>query len=72
MSSGLAIITINSTKKLRNFLKYGGGIFFMKWGGGRKGEENGKGVVLKFSFRIVCQNIIPFSLICHTENFYLQ
>ena len=26
-------------------------------------EEKGKGVVGKFSFRIVCQNHIPFSLV---------
>ena len=33
--------------------------------GGKEGEENGKGVVGKFSFKVVCQNIIPLSLRFH-------
>ena len=29
---------------------------------GKEGEEKGKGVLGKFSFKVVCQNIIPLSL----------
>ena len=37
--------------------------FSCKWSGvGKKDEKKGKGVMGKFSFRIVCQNHIPFSL----------
>ena len=54
-------------KKSRNLLKYGGSIFcFFLWnwrGVGKKGEEKGKRVVWKFSFRIVSQNTMPFSLV---------
>ena len=30
---------------------------------GKKGDKKGKGIVGKFSLRIVCQNHIPFSLV---------
>ena len=62
---GLAILTINSTENHETFVSMVGVYLVLcNWRVvGKKGMEKGKGVVGKFSFRIVCQNHIPFSLI---------
>ena len=49
--------------KSRNLLKYDRIIFCFLMQLKREGEEKGKGIVGKFSFKIVCQNIIPLFLV---------
>ena len=60
----------HSTKKItKPFKVYGDTLFFFHLTENGWIRRGGKGVVGKFSFRIVCQNIIPFSLglICHVR-----
>ena len=57
--AGLAILTINSTKKITKPLEVIYVFNVTEEGWVRRG---GKGVVGKFPFRFDCQNIIPFSL----------
>ena len=65
--AGVAILTINSKKITKPFKVWWGYIFLCNWRGvGKKRRKKGKGVVGKFSCRIVCQNIIPFSLLTHS------
>ena len=64
-SNVILFCTWKHTKLLMIFCRKRLNIFFLHITkeGWLKGGEKGKGVVRKFSFRVVCQNIIPLSLV---------